>query len=135
MPLHVARWWARLAGATDTLVLPFDHRYNGDNWDNRMKLSRVGGKASWEVFVDFTHPLDPGDPTYPHFAQLEDTGDFATLTFNNIYSERAGIQYGFPGSEGPIPTAPGKRDVRITLLNNARQPILSQSGSYFIDPG
>jgi len=26
-------------------------------------------------------------------------------------------------------------NVRITLLNNAQQPILSQSGSYFIDPG
>ncbi len=135
MPLHVAKWSTRLAGATDVLTMPFDWRYNGKNFNNRMNLSRIGGKASWEVFVDFSHPLDPSDPTYPHFARLEDTGDFALLTFNNIYSQRAGIQYGYPGSEGPIPTAPGKRDVRITLLNSAQQPILSQSGSYFIDPG
>ena len=135
MPLYIDKWFARLAGKSNTLVLPFDHRFNGDNWNNRMALSRVGGQANWEVFVDFKQQLDPNDPSYPHFARLEDNGDFALLTFNNKYSMRAGIQYGFPGSEGPIPTAVGKHDVRITLLNKDQQPLASQSGSYFIDSG
>jgi len=135
MTLQVTKWLARLKTKSDFLVLPFDARFNGDNWKNRMKLSRVGGAANWEVFVDFAAPMDPNDPSYPHFARLEDTGDFALLTFNNKYSTRAGIQYGFPGSQGPIPTSVGKRDVRITLLNASQQPLLSQSGSYLIDPG
>lgn len=71
-----------------------------------MKLSRVGGKASWEVFVDFTHPLDPGDPTYPHFAQPEDTGDFATLTFNILSSAPASLR--LPRQRGADPDRAGQ---------------------------
>ncbi|MCG6962338.1 MAG: hypothetical protein LJE95_03615 [Acidobacteria bacterium] len=135
MTLQVTKWLARLTGKRGGLVLPFDARFNGGNWNNRLPLSRIGGTANWEVFVDFASQMDPNDPSYPRYARLEDSGDFALLTFNCTWSMRAGVQYGVPGSQGPVPNAVGRRDVRITLLNGAQQPLLSQSGSYFIDPG
>lgn len=136
MPLQVTKWNARLVGERgQNAVLPFDDRYNGQNWTNRIRLSQVGRQVSWEIFVDFARQMDPGESDYPHHARVEDEGDVAILTFNCKWSNRAGIQYGRPGSSGPVPTTSGARQVRITLLNAQQQPLLSQSGTYHVDPG
>lgn len=132
MPLQVTEWVARLKGKSDILYLPFDANFDGGSQTNQMPFRKIGGQANWHVFVSFVGPLDPADNAYPHFARLEDEGDFATLIFNCKWSSRAGIQYGMPGSQGPIPTTPGKRHVRITLLNQNQQPLAAQSGDYYL---
>ncbi len=136
MPLQITKWLARVVGERGhAAVLPFDARYDGKKWTNRIPLSKVGKSVSWEVAVDFARQMDPGEANYPHFARLEDEGDFAILAFNGKWSGRAGIQWGLPESRGPLPSAPGPRRVRITLLNAQQQPLVSQSGTYFVDPG
>lgn len=136
MPLQVTKWNARVVGERGhAAVLPFDDRYNGRNWTNRLRLSQVGRSVTWEIFVDFARPMDPGEPDYPHHARVEDDGDLATLSFNNKWSGRAGIQWGSPEARGPVPTSAGERNVRITLLNAQQQPLIAQSGAYFVDPG
>lgn len=109
------------------MYLPFDPDYRpGETGrDNRIRLSQVGQRPSWYFFVDFA-PLDPQDPAYPHYVQVQDEGDFANIRLTAHWSERAGIQNGY----GPIPTEPGKRRVRFTLLNKDQQPLQAQSGQY-----
>jgi hypothetical protein len=136
MPLQVTKWIARVVGEHGhSAVLPFDHRYNGREYKDRIRLSEVGRRVSWEIFVDFARPMDPGETDYPHYARLEDEGDLATLSFNAKWSSRAGVQWGLSESSGPVPTTPGVRRVRITLLNAQQQPLLSQSGTYHVDAG
>jgi hypothetical protein len=120
--------------------MPFDPRFKpGDpGCDNRLGKDRIGYpsyKPSWEVIVNFAEQLDPQDPTYPHYAEVHDNEDFATLTFNIFESLRAGVQWGIPGSYGPIPTHIGRHLVRLVLLNTNKAPLQSQSGDYYIDPG
>ena len=81
MPLQVTKWIARVVGEHGhSATLPFDHRYNGREYKDRMRLSEVGRRVSWEIFVDFTRSMDPGEADYPHYARLEDEGDLVTLT-------------------------------------------------------
>ena len=139
MALHVMRWQAMMMpdhgpGAYMPIDINFDP--NKPTNDNRLRLSQIENKpVRWHVFVEFPGPLDPQDPDYPHYCEVHDNQDFAVLEFNCKWSSKAGIQYGLPGSLGSIPSELGKHGVRFTLLNENRQPLLSEGTSYFLDAG
>lgn len=137
MALSVKSWVARLKVSRGPLIyMPFDENFDAKKHNNRTRLSSVGQQANWHFFINFAGALDPADPSYPHFARVQDNADSALLTFNCKWSGSAGVQYGVPGSAGPIPTAVGEHKVRFELLNKDQQPIgLSQSGIYYIDAG
>ncbi|MCP4897639.1 MAG: hypothetical protein GY906_11760 [bacterium] len=135
MALQIHEWTAQFACRAGKIYLPFDFQFNGRDKSNRIVLSRVGSSPSWHVFVSFAGPLAPNHVDYPRYARVEDNDDFAILQFNCTWANKAGVQYGVPGSQGPIPTQAGKRQIRLTLLNSAQQPLAAQSGVYFIDPG
>ncbi len=137
MALTISAWNVRHVGASGHgCVMNFDSRYNGRNWDNRVPLSKIAKRPSWEVYVDFSSPpLDPNDPSYPCFANIFDNENFFQVPLKNKYSMRAGIQYADPESYGPIPSGTGRHNVRIELLNRDRQLLLTQSGYYVIEPG
>jgi hypothetical protein len=137
MPLYVKAWAARMmtfggGGSGEIIYLPFDRDFKHDQptFDNRLALSKIGRTPSWYIFVDFT-AMDPENPDYPHYVELHDNEDFATFQFEAHWSERAGLQHG----HGPVPTAPGKRHVRLVLLNKEKKPLLSQSGDFYVEPG
>ncbi|HEX6899548.1 MAG TPA: hypothetical protein VF789_07545 [Thermoanaerobaculia bacterium] len=133
MALHVKAWAARLFGSSGELMyLPFDKdfRENDPSRNNRIAQSRVGQKPYWYIFVDFPQ-LDPHDPDYPHYVEVHDNDDFATLKFGAHWSERSGVQQGY----GPVPTDAGRHRVRLVLLNREQKPLLSQSGDYYIEIG
>lgn len=139
MALTLSFECARLQLRGGHIIMPFDHRFRpGDpGWDNRIGRDCIGYppfRPSWEVFVNFTEQLDPQDPRYPYYVEVYDNEDYATLTFNCLWSQRAGVQWGTPGSYGPIPTHVGRHHVRFVLLNTNRIPLHSQSGDYYIDP-
>lgn len=136
MPLSVKKWWVRHVGETlQGCVMSFDHRYNGDNWDNVVKLSKIQQRPSWEVYVDFHSPMDQSDPSYPFFANISDSDNFFRLPLVHKTSERAGIQFGTEGSYGPIPSGIGRHDVKVDILNKDAALLVSQAGYYVIEAG
>jgi len=136
MPLSVKKWWVRHVGETlHGCVMDFDNRYNGDNWNNVVKLSKIQRRPSWEVYVDFYSPMDPSNPSYPYFANVSDNDNFFQLPLVNKTSGRAGIQFGKEGSYGPIPSGVGRHDVKVDILNKDGALLISQAGYYVIEAG
>ena len=136
MPLSVKNWWVRHVGETGHgCVMNFDHRYNGDDFDNVVKLSKIQKRPSWEVYVDFFSQMDPSDPSYPYFANISDNDNFFQLPLPHKISWRAGIQYGTEGSYGPIPSGVGRHNVKVDILNKDSALLISQAGYYVIEAG
>lgn len=131
MGLVLRAWGARLMGSEGLVHLPFDLNFkqNDSMFDNNIQLRAIGRRPSWYIFVDFA-PMDPSDPSYPHFVEVDDDGDYALFELPNKWSERAGIQNGY----GPVPTSAGRRRVRLTMMNANQQRLASQTGDYFIHP-
>ncbi len=67
MALSVTSWNVRHMGASGHgCVMNFDSRFNGKNWNNRVKLSHIQNSPSWEVFVDFGRVMNRDtDLDYP----------------------------------------------------------------------
>ena len=136
MTLSVKKWWVRHMGASGHgCVMNFDNRYNGDNWDNKVKLSKIQNRPSWEVYVDFVSQMDPNSDSYPYFATISDNNNFFQLPLKNKHSMRAGIQYGDPESYGPIPNGTGHHNVQLNILNKDGQLLIAQNGFYTIQGG